>query len=226
MLSAGPMPDCGEPASTSGTGTRPVEQPVTLPVTLPVAAPVTLPVTQNKRGRPRVASKAARKPRGTVRRVVPCYVDMGTLTRMHCVRYDAGQQLYDLADVLTAAYQGKVATVNKKLAALKKSGAFAGPTHAFWGDHAWRAGTDVDKVKWTDDLRGSGRGRHACSHRATTTMLRHSAGPRAPFILGAIACWISQNDPDSMAFLDTVGSLAPAVESGQGALALVTTSGA
>lgn len=176
-----------------------------LPAEGEVATPLPPP---RKRGRPTVARKAARQPRGKVRRVVPCYVDMGTLTREYAVRYDAGQQLYDLADVLTAAYDGKVATVNKKLTELKKGGAFAGPGQPLWNDQVpkWEPGSDVDKVKWTEDARGGGRGRHACSHRATATLLRHSAGKRAPVIVGAIACWITQNDPDSMAFLQTIGT--------------------
>lgn len=172
------------------------------------------------RGRPRVdpQDRAPRKSRAKVRRVVPCYVDMGTFTTRHHVRYDAGQQLYDLTDVLKVAYNGKLATVNKKIALLKKAGAFK-PSGALWIAENWQAGTDVDSVKWSDEeeARAVGRGRRACSHRAVATLLRKSAGPRAPPVLGALACWITQNDPDSQAFLQTIGgpAAAPALTNGQ-----------
>ena len=165
-------------------------------------------VPRRKRGRPTVETKAPRRARGKVRRVVPCYVDMGTLTRGHAVRYDAGQQLYDLTDVMHAAYNGSLATVYKKMSKLKKEGFFSGVVGEAWAELELGL-EDMTKIQWTDDC-AAGRRRHACSHRATEALLRHTAGPRAPEILGAIACWIKQNSSENLHFLQTAGVQTPA----------------
>lgn len=190
---------CGEVSPASCEGSPPTEG---------TTATLTL---ARKRGRPRVATKAPRKARGTTPRVVPCYVDMGTLTRAHLVRYDAGRQLYDLTDLLTAACQGKTATVNKKLSKLKQAGAFpwgADVPDALWHAHKWQADVDIAKVKWADDDHSHGRGRKACSHRAATALLLHGTGKRSSPTIGGMAYWIKENDPDSQAFLQTIGASA------------------
>ena len=164
-----------------------------------------------KRGRPRVDNKKARKSRSKVRHVVPCYVDMGVFTKEFAIRYDAGQQLYDLADVMNAAYSGRASSVRRTIAKLNKMGAFK-KGGALWLAQGWQADTDFAKVKWAaadDDARSKGDGRKACSHKVMPFLLQKSAGRRAGMLVNAIACWIKRTDPDSQTFLDTIEMRTP-----------------
>lgn len=160
-----------------------------------------------RRGRPRVDIKAARKSRSKVRRVVPCYVDMGMYTNEFAIRYDAGEQLYDVTDVMYAAYRGRASSVNRAISKLTKMGAFK-KSSGLWAAHGWREGSDVDKLKWVG-ARAHGDGRKMASHKAMPFMLQQSAGDRAGHLVDAIAFWIKRNNPDSQTFLDTVETRAP-----------------
>ena len=191
---------CGEVSPASCEGSPPTEG---------TTATLTL---ARKRGRPRVATKAPRKARGTTPRVVPCYVDMGTLTRAHLVRYDAGRQLYDLTDLLTAACQGKTATVNKKLSKLKQAGAFP------WGGGRSRRALARAQVAGRRRHRQGQVGRRRpqpwprqegrARTGAATALLLHGTGKRSSPTIGGMAYWIKENDPDSQAFLQTIGASA------------------
>ena len=176
-----------------------------------------------KRGRPRVDNQAPRKSRSKVRRVVPCYVDMGPYTREHVVRYDAGQQLYDLADVMVAAYRGRASTVHKAIGRLTKLGAFKEGSE-FWKKQQWQAGIDFDKIKWTNDGDAKkGDGRKVCSHKAIPVMLESSRGHRAGLEVDGVASWIRNNNPDCQTFLDTINTQGPAPAPAPAPTALVET---
>ena len=94
------------------------------------------------RGRPSTGVKAARKSRAKVPRLMPCYVDMGGLSLTRPVRYDAGQQRYDLRDLFDLAYGSKKGyATSRRMTRLRVQGLFKG----------CEPGDDYGVVKWLDD---------------------------------------------------------------------------
>lgn len=114
---------------------------------------------RRKRGRPASGGpKAPRKSRATVPRLTPCYVDMGGLTLQHSVRYDVGQQRYDLQDLFDLAYNSRRGyATSRRLRILRKRGLFKqGHTDSDHGLVKWLGDPDTNLNK--DPRAGDGDG--------------------------------------------------------------------
>jgi hypothetical protein len=149
-----------------------------------------------KRGRPAVAAKAPRKSRARVPRLVPCYVNMGSLSLNGAVRYDAGQQRFDMEDLLMLAYEGeKGYATSRRMAVLRRESFFKCDT----------AGGEYGLVKWLDDPSinlAKGRKRETVAATAAAKLLRETQSVSAPTPrVGALACWLEQNAVEALEFL-------------------------
>lgn len=144
-------------------------------------------------GRPRVPIKKKRPPRGDVRRALPSFVDMGTLTQKHNVRYDAGTERFDLADLLIAGYDSWYAA-QRVLGELRRSGIFAHKPAAL--AKLKLAASDIAKGKWADEDSNRGRSRHMVSRQGAAAMV-HSTSAHTPHAVRQMGAWLAdaRNDP-------------------------------
>lgn len=148
-------------------------------------------------GRPCVAIKKQRPPRGSVRRALPSFVDMGTLTQKHNVRYDAGTDRLDLADLLIAGYDSWYAA-QRVLGELSQMGAFDHKPAAL--AKLKLAASDIGKGKWADEESNRGRARHMVSRKGAAAMV-HSTSARAPHALRQMAAWLADALTDPVTLL-------------------------
>ena len=114
--------------------------------------------------------------------------ELGSLTHEHNVRYDAGEALYDLADLLMSGYKS-VHAVNRVLGELEHKGVFRRdpkPALAKLG----LTPSDVVKGKWADADSNRGRARRMVTRRGAVALLK-TASKRAPPAVGRIVAWLA-----------------------------------
>ena len=148
-------------------------------------------------GRPRKEDKAPRKSRATVAQVTPCFVDMGTLTLHSVIRYDAGQQRYDVEDLLDAAhFSAKGFATSRRMTKVRKS------------PDVKEDGDEYGRVKWLEDPYADMarvKVRVTARAAAAAALLRQTVGQLRNARASALAYWIEQNGAERLEFLPVIG---------------------
>lgn len=149
------------------------------------------------RGRPPLPDKAPRKSRAKIPRLAPSYVDMGGLSLRRPVRYDAGQQRYDVRDLLELAFPSKKGHATKRRMTKVRS-----------KEPFKEGGGDFGVVKWLDDPDANlnkGGERETATAPAAARMLRDCAHQTGAPMANALAYWLEQNGPETLQFLPETG---------------------
>ena len=154
--------------------------------------------SSKRRGRPPLPNKAPRKSRAKIPRLAPSYVDMGGLSLRRPVRYDAGQQRYDVRDLVELAFPSRRGHATKRRMTKLRT------KEPFKGDAA-----EHGLVKWLDDPDANldkGGERETATAGAAARMLRECARrTEGSPMANALAYWLEQNGPETLQFLPETG---------------------
>jgi hypothetical protein len=117
-------------------------------------------------------------------RVYPAWVDMGALSFENSVRFDKVRRMYDIRDVLLVAYGSE--------AAVKDISQRMFPNFGL-GDDAH------ERIKWSDCLCNSGRGRVVVDAASCVAVLRASKAVRhrVPAAVDMAANWFAEQSKSS-----------------------------
>jgi len=143
--------------------------------------------------------------RAKTRRILPRYVDFGTLSFHFTVRFDEERWHYDFYDIFHAAF-GE----NQAHHALRLINRALFDSETTIDEHTKRNLTAIDfgRIKYSDASTNRGRPRISASPRACLSLLKETMGVKNCHRVTKIIARLEQSTAASMGFLKVVGGTA------------------